>query len=106
MAILPPRFGKRGPNDGASMSTSLKVAMGHNILQDAMLTAASEEVGNRNEDARRNDAGIRFGHKDEQAVACEGPRPDFLGPFAGLGMATDLRDGKQGEQRSKVGRSR
>ncbi len=94
MAILPPGFGKRRPNHGASMSAALKVAVGYNILEDSMLTATSEEVGNRNEHARRDDTGIRFGHKDEQAVARESPCPNFLSPFARLNVATDLRHGK------------
>lgn len=94
MAILSPRFGKRRRYDRASVSAPLKVAMGYNILEDAMLTATSEQVGNRNEHAGRDDTAIRFGHEDEQAVARESPCPDFLGPFAGLNVATDLRHGK------------
>jgi hypothetical protein len=106
MAILPPRFGKRGLDDGASMPAPLKVAMGYNILDDPMLTATSEEVGNRCKHARRNDTGIRFGHKDEQTVARESPCPNFLGPFVGLNLATDLRRGKQSQQRGEVGMGR
>ncbi len=94
MAILPPRFGQRRRYDGASVSAPLKVAMGYNILEDPMLTATSEQVGDRNEHAGRDDTRIRFGHEDEQAIACESPCPDFLDPFAGLGVATDLRHRK------------
>ena len=111
MAVPLPRLGKGGTDNGAAMTASLKIGMGHDILDNPMLTATAQKIRNGDEHAGRHDLWICalwtcVGYKNHETLPRDGLGPDLFGTLARLCAAADARSRKQREQRSKVGDGR
>ena len=97
VTISSPGFIERSADHRAAVAPSLIVRMRHDVLDDAMLTTAPQEIGDGNQHARRDDSGICVRHKDGEAVTGEGFRPNLFGPVSWFGMTTDVRCFEQRE---------
>jgi hypothetical protein len=94
-AIPLPRFGKCRRDNGAAMVASLKARMGYDIRQDPVLTTATQQIGDGDEHAGRDDPCIRIGHEDRKTIARQGLLPDLLGPRPWFRAAADVGRAKQ-----------
>lgn len=91
VTVLLPRFGKRGPDDGPAVPSSLMGRVRHDVFNETVPAASPQEIGNRDEHAGCDDPMIRIRHEDGQPVAPDSFLPNALGHFLWFGMIADIR---------------
>ena len=103
VAIRGPRLRERGANHGAAMTKPAKDGMSDHVLEKSVAPAFAEQIRRGDQHARRRDPLTCVGHENINALPLECFSPQPFRTLEGLGGRTDLRRGKQLEQRVQVG---
>lgn len=98
-----PSLRERRLYNGATMAAALKLAMSNDVLQDAVASPTTQEVGRGNEHAGSRDPVILVRNEDVQARLREGLLPNALGLLVGPNGLAHFGRGEERQKRWQVG---
>ena len=102
IAIAFPRLVERGSDHRATVAASLEVGMGRDVFDDAVLTAAAQQIGRGDQHAGRDDPANPHPRRIRQRPRAPASRPRSVRLARRLRAPADVGGGKQRQQRAEI----